>query len=84
MLPIPELSIHPTAIEYFWHQLPWAIPNFLTIFVGLALTSLGIIATKRSENRKILFSFICFCFSFASLGFALSIRSLIQDQPSLY
>ncbi|MGV3664715.1 MAG: adenylate/guanylate cyclase domain-containing protein [Leptospira bouyouniensis] len=83
MLPIPELSIHPSAIEYFWHKLPWAIPNFLTIFVGLALTSLGIIATKRSENRKILFSFICFCFSIASLGFVSSIRSLIEDQSTI-
>ncbi|TGL75953.1 adenylate/guanylate cyclase domain-containing protein [Leptospira jelokensis] len=83
MLPIPELSIHPGAIEYFWHKLPWAIPNFLTIFVGLALTSLGIIATKKSENRKILLSFICFCFSFASLGFVLSIRSLIEDQSTI-
>ncbi|TGL21194.1 GAF domain-containing protein [Leptospira bourretii] len=83
MIPIPDLSTIPSTIEYFWYKLPWAIPNFFTTFVGLTLTSLGILALKRSENRKLLFSFVCFSFSFASLGFVLSLRTLIQDQPTL-
>ncbi|TGM91772.1 GAF domain-containing protein [Leptospira levettii] len=83
MIPLPELSNHPTAIEYFWYKLPWAVPNFFTMFVGLTLTFLGLIAIKRSDNRKLLFSFICFSFSFASLGLVLCIRSLVQDQPTL-
>ncbi|MCW7487476.1 adenylate/guanylate cyclase domain-containing protein [Leptospira meyeri] len=83
MIPIPELLVNPTTIEYFWHKLPWAIPNFFTTFVGLTLTSLAILALKRSDNRKLLFSFICFSFAFASLGFVLSLRTLLQDQPTL-
>ncbi|MCW7502992.1 adenylate/guanylate cyclase domain-containing protein [Leptospira paudalimensis] len=83
MIPLPELSNHPSTIEYFWHKLPWAVPNFFTMFVGLTLTSLGLIAIKRSDNRKLLISFICFSFSFASLGLVLCIRSLVQDQPTL-
>lgn len=83
MLPFPELSTNPSTIEYIWHKLPWAIPNFFTTLVGLTLTALGILALKRSENRKLLFSFICFCFSFASLGLVLSLRTLLQDQPTL-
>ncbi|EKJ87791.1 class 3 adenylate cyclase [Leptospira meyeri] len=83
MIPIPELLVNPTTIEYFWHKLPWAIPNFFTTFVGLTLTSLAILALKRSDNRKLLISFICFSFAFASLGFVLSLRTLLQDQPTL-
>ncbi|EMJ90035.1 adenylate/guanylate cyclase domain-containing protein [Leptospira meyeri] len=83
MIPIPELLVNPTTIEYFWHKLPWAIPNFFTTFVGLTLTSLAILALKRSDNRKLLISFICFSFAFASLGLVLSLRTLLQDQPKL-
>ncbi|TGL19918.1 GAF domain-containing protein [Leptospira yanagawae] len=83
MVSIPELSIHPTAIEYFWHKLPWAIPNFLTIFVGLAIMALGILAIKRTNDRPLLFSFICFAFSFTSLGFVLATRAVLQDQSTI-
>ncbi|ABZ93683.1 Hypothetical protein LBF_1160 [Leptospira biflexa serovar Patoc strain 'Patoc 1 (Ames)'] len=82
-LPFPELPIHPTSFEYIWHKLPWAIPNMITMFVGLTLTSLGILALNRSDNRKLLFSFICFSFSFASLGLVLSLRTLVQEQTTL-
>lgn len=80
MSPIPELSIHPSAIEYFWYKLPWAVPNLLTVFVGFAITTLGILAIKRTNDRPLLYSFIFFTFSFTSLGFVLAIRTVIQDQ----
>lgn len=83
MLSIPELSIHPTAIEYFWYNLPWAVPNFLTIFVGLAITTMGILAIKKTNDRPILYSFIVFAFSFTSLGFVLSTRAVLQDQSNI-
>lgn len=80
---IPELPIQPTTIEYFWYKLPWAIPNLLTIFVGLAITTLGILAIKRTNDRPLLYGFIGFTFSFTALGFVLGVRAAIPDQDSI-
>lgn len=79
MIPLPLTSPDPYAFEYFWYQLPWAIPSIFTFVVGMSLAGLGLFAIKRTEDRALLITFILFSFGFGSLGLALSLRSVIKD-----
>jgi class 3 adenylate cyclase len=79
MIPLPLPSTNPSAFEYFWHQLPWAIPSMITFVVGMSLAGLGLLAIKRKVDKALLITFVMFSFGFGSLGLALSLRSVIQD-----
>ncbi len=74
---------NPSATEYFWHQLPWAVPGLLSFVVGLSLAGLALLALRRSENRVMLFMFALFCFGFGSLGLLLAFRAIILDRVLL-
>lgn len=83
MIPLPSLSQNPAPAEYFWHQLPWAVPSFLTFVVGMSLAAIGILALRRAQNRPLLIAFVLFCSGLGSLGLALSLRSVVLDQELL-
>ncbi len=83
MIPLPTLPDHPGAAEYFWHQLPWAVPSFFTFVVGMSLAAVGLMALRRTENRPLLITFVLFCSGFGSLGLALSFRAVILDTELL-
>lgn len=83
MIPLPSLSSNPSASEYFWHQLPWAVPGLLTFVVGMSLAAVGLVALRRAANRSLLIGFILLCSGFGSLGLALSLRAVILDQELL-
>lgn len=83
MIPLPRLPDQPSAIEYFWHQLPWAVPGLLTFIVCLGLAGAGVLAIRRSQNRALLITFILFCTGFGSLGLVLASRALILDRELL-
>ncbi|TGL57851.1 guanylate cyclase [Leptospira ognonensis] len=79
MIPFPLPSPNPGGFDFFWQQLPWAIPSIFTFVVGMSLAFLGLFAIKRTEDRALLITYIMFCFGFGSLGMALSLRSVVND-----
>ena len=79
MIPLPSPSPLPSAIEFFWNQLPWVIPSLFTFVVGMTLAGLGLLAIRRMEDKALIIAFVMCCFGFGSLGLTLSLRSVIQD-----
>ena len=84
MLPLPPLSDHPGAVEYFWYQLPWAVPGMLTFTVGLSLSVIGLLSLRRNENRPLLVTFSLFCFGIGILGLLLAFRAIVLNLDILH
>jgi class 3 adenylate cyclase len=79
MIPLPGISANPSDLEYFWFQLPWAVPGFITFVVGMSLAGASLVALRRTDNRPLLIAFILFCVGFGSLGLLLGLRAVIKD-----
>jgi len=80
----PELSSNPGPWEYFWHQLPYAVPGFVTFLVGLVLFCGATYAFLfRNEKRFYYLNFAITCLGFGFLGLVLASRAVILDKTLL-
>lgn len=79
----PMLSGSPTGWEYFWHNLPFAIPGFFTFGIAVFLIIISI-QTYITKERKIDYlAFAGLFLSFGYLALLLSLRSLILSRELL-
>ncbi|HNE22414.1 MAG: GAF domain-containing protein [Leptospirales bacterium] len=83
MIPFPTISESPTAWEYFWHQLPWAVTGFLTFVVGVSLAAVGVYAALRRTDKGLLINFVLFSLGYGCLGLVLGFRAVILDRDLL-
>ncbi len=83
LIPWPEMPAHPGVFEYFWHQLPWAMPGLLTFLTGMVLASAGFYAAARKGRRAFYISFALTCLAFGMLGLTLALRAVIADKAVL-
>lgn len=79
----PTIPPDPTGWQYFWHQLPWAVPGFLTFGVGLALCAFALYAARDPARRAFRLSFAASCLGFGCLGLVLALRAVVQDREAL-
>ncbi len=82
-IPWPSAPGHPSAWEYFWHNLPWAVPGFLTFIVGLSLCVLALYAARDRESRAIRISFAMAALGYGSLGLVLALRAVLLNKAAL-
>jgi hypothetical protein len=69
--------------DYFWYQLPYAIPSFLSFGIGFLLSVVGIFAYFLFSKKinYLLLSFLTFSYGFLSL--VLALRAVIFDEQTL-
>ncbi|WP_167882392.1 adenylate/guanylate cyclase domain-containing protein [Leptospira sarikeiensis] len=79
----PLIPSNPSEIQYFWYQLPYAIPGLLTFVVGLLLFISGVARAGRPGPKGLFLSFAIACLSFGTLGLLLGLRAIIQDEKLL-
>ncbi|MCG9875564.1 MAG: ATP-binding protein [Leptospiraceae bacterium] len=80
LTPIPFIfPENPTGWDYFWVQLPFALPGYLTFLIGIILITLLIYKWKERENTWITISYLGIILSLSSLALLVSLRSNIQD-----
>ena len=86
LLEVPALSADPTWAEYFWHQLPYAIPGAITAVVGLALMGLAFFRVRDQKTEHLKSQcrwFGLLCLSLGALGFILAARAVVYDRVLL-
>jgi len=82
----PFISENPGQAEFFWYRLPYAIPGFVTFFIGISLALFGILALFNKERKHSVpyyLSFTLNCLSMGALGLILSFRSVVLDKEIL-
>ena len=79
----PPLPENPGSILYFWHQLAWAVPGFLTFAVGLFLFCAGLYAIYTKEKKRYFFAFAITTLGFGFLGLILALRAVILEREIL-
>ncbi|MCB1178125.1 MAG: hypothetical protein KDK36_11140, partial [Leptospiraceae bacterium] len=82
---IPGLGESPSFTEYFWYNLPYALPGFFTFFVGLFLSILCFLsAFKNKGDRKFFLLFSAGSFlGYSCLMVVLALRAVILDKSTL-
>jgi signal transduction histidine kinase/GAF domain-containing protein len=70
---------NPTGWDFFWMQLPYALPGFLTLFIGLLLIILLIYNWKSSQSRITTLCYIGLILSLSTLSILISLRASIDD-----
>ncbi len=82
--PLPSLPGHPGHWEYFWHQLPYAMPGFTTFVIGLVLAlGTGAAAVLRKERRGTLVPATGLFVGYAFMGLVLALRAVILETAEL-
>lgn len=82
--PLPALPPHPGHWEYFWHQLPYAMPGFTTFVIGLALAAgTFTAAVLRKDRRGTLIPATGLFFGYAFMGLVLGLRAVIVETGEL-
>ncbi|MBU43498.1 MAG: hypothetical protein CMN76_09785 [Spirochaetaceae bacterium] len=75
---IPEISSGPWG--YFWQQLPYAIPGFVSLAVGISLFAFSIwFAVSRRDRWQLHLSLGFTALTFGWLGGILSLGALVQN-----
>lgn len=82
---LPELGSAPGFSEYFWYNLPYALPGFFTFLIGIFLSLLCLVAAfKNKGDRKIFLLFSSGAFlNYSSLMLVLALRAVILDKQLL-
>ena len=83
LISYPTLPVNANPSEYFWFQLPFAVPGMVTLFTGLFLAFFGIHSGLKKENKSLFRNFAQACFGYAMLGLVLALRAGIQDRNLL-
>ncbi|MCX7998363.1 MAG: GAF domain-containing protein, partial [Leptospiraceae bacterium] len=83
LLFLPSFNEVQNAWDYFWYQLPYAIPSFLSFGLGLLLSLVGIGAYFffKRKVEYLIFSFLTFSYGFLSL--VLALRAVVFDESTL-
>ncbi|MGJ4788229.1 adenylate/guanylate cyclase domain-containing protein [Leptospira koniambonensis] len=81
--PWPIIPSNPTDLQYFWYQLPFAVPGLTTFIVGFLLFVAGMIRAKKNGSQALLISFAISCLSFGTLGLLLGLRAIILNEGIL-
>ncbi len=83
----PDMPVNPSALEYFWHQLPYGVPGIFTFLVSIFLFGLGIYAAsdkrKDKEKRFYFLNFAIAILGYGVLGLVLALRSVMLDKALL-
>lgn len=81
--PWPIIPSDPTGLQYFWYQLPFAVPGITTFVVGFLLFVAGMIRARKEGSQALLVSFAISCLAFGTLGLLLGLRAVILDESLL-
>lgn len=76
---IYEIPPNPQGWEYFWFQIPYSLPGFLTLFTGIILIVLLVYNWKQNDQKIITLFYIGLILSLSSLSLLLSLRSSIKE-----
>lgn len=76
---IYEIPPNPQGWEYFWFQIPYSLPGFLTLFTGIILIVLLVYNWKQNDQKIITLFYLGLILSLSSLSLLLSLRSSIKD-----
>lgn len=80
----PTLAAGASATTYFWHQLPYAVPGFISFIVGALLTALSAYATLRRRERRLdTVALALSALGYGSLGLVLGLRAVVLDHALL-
>lgn len=80
---LPTLSPSSGDWEYFWHQLPYALPGFLSFVISLFLIWICLQAYFSREKRNEYLSYSVLFLSVGFLSLILGLRSTIQSVEDL-
>jgi class 3 adenylate cyclase/putative methionine-R-sulfoxide reductase with GAF domain len=79
----PTMPMFPGYGEYFWHNLPYALPGLFTFIIGLVLGLIGLFRSFRRVDIGYYLSFAGTCFGIGFLGLVLSLRAVLLDQNDI-
>lgn len=79
MISVPKLPSQPAAVEYFWFNLPYAIPGIFTFILGIFLFSAGVYFYRKNKDFQYL-AFGLYSVSVGALGLVLAVRAVVLNK----
>lgn len=78
-LTVPALSAAPDKWEYFWYQLPVALPGLVGFASCSFFAACGLYVWLRDRRNYFMLNFSLLSFGMGALGLVLACRALVQD-----